>query len=127
MLKTELIEQLAQKIDEKVDWVKITGKPLLGKGLEIADNYLFPMGLKYLNTNYGDKIPTQYEDEIEQAIACFVEDDYVGMINVIPEGLDEVVDIKCFDDDFEALFISTNVNAIFKAATYYAQKKISRE
>lgn len=127
MLNKELIKKLAQKIDDKVDWVKITGKAPLGRGLEIVDNYALPWGLDYLNANYGDKIPEQYQDEVERAIECFINDDYQGMVDVIPEALDEIIDIKCFDDDFEALFIGTNINAMFKSAKYYAQKQIDKE
>jgi hypothetical protein len=126
MINAELVKQVAKKIDNMVDWVKITKKPVVGNILEIADNYIFPYGLAFLNEKYGDKIPEKFVPEIEEALTCFLNNDYVGMLNVLPEGLDEAIDIKCFEDDFEAIFLATNFNAVVKAITYYAKKKVGK-
>ena len=123
MINSDLLKKVAKKIDEMVDWVKILKKPVLGNAIEIADNYILPYGLGALNDKYGDKIPIKYVDEIEQALECFVVDDYQGVLNSLPEGLDEAIDIKAFDDDFESVFLATNFNAAIKFVQFYAKKK----
>lgn len=123
MINKDLLKDVAKKIDSMIDWPKIIGKPVLGNVLEIADNYILPYGLSFLNEKYGDKIPEKFVDEIEQALACFIQDDYQGVLDALPEGIDDLVDIKAFDDDFEALFLATNFNATVKVIKFYAQKK----
>ncbi|MBN2571886.1 MAG: hypothetical protein JXA68_07130 [Ignavibacteriales bacterium] len=123
MINKTLVKGLGKKLDEMIDWVKITGKPLVGRVFEIVDNYI-PNGLAYLNEKYGDKIPKQYVDEIEAAIKAFIDDNYQGVLDALPDALDQAIDIKFFDDDFEAVFIATNFNAIITAIRYYSQKKL---
>jgi hypothetical protein len=124
MINPDLLKQVAKKIDDMIDWPKIIKKPVVGNILEIADNYILPYGLAFLNEKYGDKIPEKFVPEIEKALNYFVLGDYIGILEVFPEGLDEAIDIKFFEDDFEAIFLATNFNAIIKAITYYAKKKV---
>lgn len=125
MINKDLLKNVAKKIDNMIDWVKITGKPVMGNVLEIADNYILPYGLSFLNDKYGDKIPAKFVDEIEKALQCFVDGDYEGILNALPEGIDELIDIKAFDDDFESLWLATNFNATVKVIKFYAQKKVA--
>ena len=125
MLNKKLIEQFAKKIDDLVDWVKITGKPVIGKIAELADNFALPWGLNYLNEKYGDKIPAKYVDEIEAAIQCFIDDDYQGILDNLPDAIDETFDIPFFEDDFEAVWIATNFQALLKTIKHYAQRKVA--
>lgn len=123
MLNKDLIKELAKKIDSLFDWQKIIKNGIVGTAVEFADGLVIGYGLDYLNENYGKYIPLEYTDEIEEMIRAFIAGDYLGMLNAIPEGFDQAIDIKFFDDDFEAVFIATNFNAIVKAAIYYAEKK----
>lgn len=127
MINPDLLKKVAKKIDDMVDWVKITKKPVMGNVLEIADNYIFPYGLAYLNEKWGDKIPQQYVDEIEAALQCFVDGDYQGVLLVLPEGLDEAIDIKFLPDDMESIFLATNFNALVLAIKYYAAKVVAKQ
>lgn len=124
MINPDLIKQVWKKIDDLVDWVKITGKTIVGNVLEIADNVLGPAGLNYLNENYGDKIPSELIKPIEEALQCFVDDNYQGILDALPEGLDSVIDIKQLPDDIEAAWISSNFNALVAFIKFYAQKKV---
>lgn len=124
MINVDLIKNLAKKIDSLFDWQKIIKNPIVGAIVEFADGPVFSYGFEYLNQNYGDKIPIEYQDEVEEMIQAFIDGDYLGMLNAIPEGFDQAIDIKFFDDDFEAVFIATNFNAVVQAVTYYAQKKV---
>jgi hypothetical protein len=124
MVNKDVVKRFAKSIDDKIDWVKILKRPLLGTAIELVDNIVLPEGLDLLNDKYGDKIPIKYVDEIEDAMECFIIDDYEGMLSVLPEGLDDAIDLIFLDDDFEAIFFATNFNAALKAAKYYAQKKV---
>jgi hypothetical protein len=126
MINKELVKGLAQKIDSLFDWNKIIKNVIIGQIAEFADGYILSYGLEYLNTEYGDKIPTEYVDEVEGMIQKFIEGDYVGMLEIVPAGFDQAIDIKCFDDDFEAIFIATVFNGMVKAAIYYSNVIINK-
>jgi hypothetical protein len=123
MINESLVKKFAQKIDELFDWQKIIKNKVVGMAIEFADGYILSYGFGYLNETYGNLIPDQYDAAIEEALQKFIDGDYLGMLNAIPEGLDQAIDIAFFEDDFEAVFFATNFNAMVKAATYYAKKK----
>lgn len=123
MLNKDLVKQLAKKIDNMVDWVKITGKPLLGRILEAADNWVLPNGLQYLNENYAEHIPEKFQDDVEAVITKFVNDDYTGILDLIPGVIDDLANIPFLDDDLEAKFIQVNFESILKLIEYIAQKR----
>ena len=127
MLSKEKVNALAEKIDDLVDWVKITGKPLLGKVLDIADNWGFPAGLQYVNEKLYDKIPESYQDDVERFVDAFVANDYQGVLDSIPQSLDELHDFEALDDDFETFWITTNWQAIVKFVTFWAKKRKKEE
>lgn len=122
MLPEEKVKALAKKIDEIVDWKKITGKPLVGAIMEAFDNWGIPAGLQYVNEKLYDKLPDTYEASIEKMIDAFLENDYDGVLDVIPDTIDSNIDLAAFDDDFEALWIATNWDALLKFIRYYALK-----
>ena len=126
MINRDLIKKFAQKIDQLVDFTKIIKNKAIAAMAEMADGYAFVSLAEYLNEKFGDKIPVQYLDEVEAALQCFIDGDYAGMLNAIPEGLDEVIDIKAFDDDFEAVWLATNFNAAVKFATWLAETKLKK-
>jgi hypothetical protein len=123
MINKELVKRLSKKLDEMFDWTKIVPNKIVGGAIEMLDGLILSSGLNYLNDKYGDKIPADYVDEIEIMIEKFIEGDYLGMLEAVPAGFDQAIDITCFDDDFEAIFIATNFNAIVNAIMYYAVKK----
>lgn len=123
MLNNDLLKKFWKKIDELVDWTKITGKPILGNALELADNWAGPYGLVLANEKFGDKIPEKLIVPIEKAIQSFIDDDHEGVIAALPEGIDSYVDIKQFDDEFEAVWFKVNFEASIKFIQYYANKK----
>lgn len=123
MINVELVGKLWKKIDEIVDWVKITGKTILGNAMELADNWGGPAGLNYLNEKYGDKIPAELIEPIEKGIEAFVVDDWNGVLAALPESIDHSIDIKQLPDDIEAAWIAANFNALVAFIKYYAKKK----
>jgi len=123
MIKKELIKGMAQKMDSLLDFTKIIKNKAIGAIAEMADGYLFNSGFDYLNEKFGEKIPTQYIDEVEAMISCFIQGDYSGMLAAVPQGFDQAIDIKCLDDDMEAIWIAANFNAAVQAALYYAKVK----
>jgi len=127
MINKELVKAVAKRIDDLVDWKEITGNVILGTVLELADDIGLPYGLGIVNERWGDKIPPELVPHVEKALQCFVDGDYFGMIEAVPDGLNDIIDIKWFDDDFEAVFIATNFNALFKIAYYYASKNVDLE
>ena len=125
MINKDLVKAVYKKIDDMIDWVKILKRPVLGTAIELADNFILSEGMQYLNEKFGDKIPSKYVDEIEEALQCFVNEDYEGILNALPEGLDDAIDITPFEDDFEAVFFATNFNALVKLVRYYAKRKVA--
>lgn len=124
MIDKQLIKNVAKKIDDLIDWKKITGKKLIGAALEAIDNFGLPWGLAYLNEHYSDKIPEELKDNLTKAFEAFIIDDYEEILNIIPEGIDDFVDIKIFDDDFEASWIAINFQAVVKLIRYIALKQV---
>lgn len=124
MLNEKLLKKVAEKLDDLIDWKKITGKPVLGSILEIADNYGFPKGLEYLNVKFGDKISANYLEPLEKALQSFVEGDYEGILLALPESLDKVFDVPGLDEDLEAIWITTNFKAVLAFIKLYAVKKL---
>lgn len=116
-------KDVAKKIDDKVDWVKITGKKLFGNILEIGDDFILPQGLIYLDNNFSDKVPERFHDNLNDLADAFLADDKEAMLAVIPETLDEIGDIKALDDTLEHQFITVNFEAAVKFLEYYAKKE----
>jgi hypothetical protein len=123
MINSKLLKNFATALDDLVDWQKFIHNAIISNLAEIGDGYLFSYGLGYLNETYGDKIPEKFLPEIEKALQCFIDKDYIGMLNAIPEGLNDVFEIKAFDHDFQGAWLAMNFNAAVKFALYYAEKK----
>lgn len=126
MIDKNLIKQVANKIDNLIDFKKITGKQVLGTILEFVDDIIFTRGLIYLNEKYSDRIPKRFVDDIEKVFSAFVNDDYQGILDIVPENIDNFIDIKAFDDDFEATWITINFQAIVKLIKFYAEKGLKK-
>ena len=127
MLKNQLIKDFAKKLDELIEWQKFIHNAIVSNLAEIGDGYVFGYGLGYLNETYGDKIPEKFVPEIETALQCFIDGDYLGMLNAIPEGLNDIFEIKAFDHDFQGAWLAMNFNAAVKFALYYANLKVIKE
>ena len=125
MLNSDLLKSAWKKIDELVDWVKITGKPIIGNALELADNWAGPYGLALANEKFGDRIPVELVPAIETALQAFVDGNYEGVLSALPDGIDSYVDVKQFDDEFEAQFFKVNFEAIIQLIKYYSKSKSS--
>jgi hypothetical protein len=123
MINPDLVKATWKKIDDLVDWVKITGKTILGNALELTDNILGPWSFSYVNEKWGDKIPKEYVDNVEKGLQAFIDDDYNTVLAVLPESINEAIDIKQLPEDIEAAFITSNFNAGVAFIRYYAQKK----
>lgn len=123
MLTKEKINKLAKKVDDMVDWKKITGRPILGAAMEMFDNWGIPQGLQYVNEKLYNKIPVSYQDDVERFIDAFIADDYQGVLDSVPQSIDDLHDFKALEDDFETVWITTNWDALVKFITYWAKKK----
>ena len=122
ILTKQKTKEFAKAIDEIVDWVKITGKPILGRILEAVDNWILPNGIEYLDTKLGDKIPVKFWDEINEMVDCFISKDYEGVLAVCPKVIDQIVNIEALSDDIESKFITTNFKAVVEFIEFYAKK-----
>lgn len=123
MLNNDLLKSVGKKLASMTDWAKITGKPIVGNAIDLAENWLVPQGLVLANEKFGDKIPEVLVPQIETALLCFINEDYQGVINALPEGLDSLVDVKQFDDELEAAWFKYNFEALVSLVKFYAKKK----
>lgn len=89
---------------------------------EPFDRIILNFGLNYLDDNFGDKIPEKFRDDISKVVDCFLIDDYAGIVEVIPEVLNEIVNIPGLDEDLEGKFFAINLKASFEFIEYLAQK-----
>lgn len=123
MLNNDLLKQVGKKLASLTNWVKITGKTVVGNAIDLAENWIIPQGLVLANEKFGDKIPEELIKPIETALKCFIDDDYQGVINALPETLDSFVDIKQFDDELEAAWFKYNFEALVALIRFYSKKK----
>jgi hypothetical protein len=114
ILTKDLRKELVKKLDDiiKLPW-----------WAEPFDSVILNFGFNYLDENYGDKIPDQYQEHVTSAVQCFVDDDFEGMKKIVPLVVDEIVDIPGLDDDFEGKFLAINIQAVFKFIEFYANKR----
>ena len=123
MLNNELLKEVGKKLASMTDWSKITGKPVVGSVVDMFESWALPQGLVLANEKFGDKIPEGLIEPLETALQCFVDEDYQGVIDALPEGIDQLVDIKQFDDELEAAWFKYNFEALVALVKFYAQKK----
>ena len=114
ILKKELRKALAQKID---DIIKL---PAL---VEPFDGLVLNVCFNHLDENYGDKVPKRFVDDIQRAVECFINDDWDGLLAVIPNVLNDIVDIPGLNEDLEGQFMAINIKALFEFIKFYAEKK----
>lgn len=117
ILEKELRKRLAKKLD---DLIKL---PAL---IEPFDQMGFNFAFKYLDENYGDKVPLKFVDDIQKAVNCFVDDDYEGLLEVVPNVINDIVDIPGLDEDLEGQFLAINIKASFEFIKYYAEKRLAK-
>jgi hypothetical protein len=123
MINKDLLKNVWRKIDDIVDWVKITGKTMLGTILELADNILGPASLDYLNEKLVVKLPQEIIDNLEVALQAFIDDDFEKLQEALVSVPDELIDIKQLPDDIEAAWIASNLNALVAFIKFYSAKK----
>lgn len=105
---------LAKKLDDLIK---------LPNWAEPFDRIILNASINYLDENYSDKVPVNFIDDIQQTVELFINDDYAGMLDVIPNVINELVDIPGLDEDLEGKFLAINLRAIFEFIKFYAEKK----
>ena len=115
ILTKELRKQLSKKIDDLIK---------LPNWAEPFDRLVLNYALDYIDENYGEKVPLKFQDDIQKTVELFVNDDYTGILEVIPSVINEIVDIPGLDEDLEGKFLAINTKAIFEFIKYYAEKKL---
>ena len=113
ILTKELRRELSKKID---DIIKLPG------WAEPFDRLVINYALDYIDENYSDKVPEQFKDDIVKTVELFILDDYLGLLDVIPSVINEIVDIPGIDEDLEGKFLAINTKAMFEFIKYYAEK-----
>ena len=114
ILTKELRKEFAKKLDDLIK-LPVWAEPF--------DRMLFKIALDYLDEKFGDKVPEKFVDDIQKTVELFIDDDYIGILEVIPNVINDVVDIPGLDEDLEGKFFAINLKAIFEFIKYYAEKK----
>lgn len=114
ILTKELRKAFAKKLDDLIK---------LPAWAEPFDRMILNVALNYIDENYSDKIPVKFVDDIQKTVELFVNDDYVGILDVIPNVINDIVDIPGLDEDLEGKFLAINLKAIFEFIKFYAEKK----
>ncbi len=114
LLDNDLRQELVKKLDS---YIKLKN-PIA----EMFDGVVLNAALKYLDQNYGDKIPSEFTMDIQEAIEHFVNEDWEGLASVVPDVIEKIVDIPGLDDDLEGKFFAINAKAIFEFLEYLARK-----
>ena len=113
ILTKELRKALAKKIDDLIK---------LPNWAEPFDRMVLNYALDYIDEKYGDSVPFEFQDDIQKTVELFINDDYVGILEVIPSVLNQIVDIPGLDEDLEGKFLAINIKAVFEFIKYYAEK-----
>ena len=73
---------------------------------EVIDGAAFNYVIKFLDDNYGDKIPEEYRLKLRDLIhKVLIDGDVDGAIDVLLDYIDDLIDIPILDDeDEDALF-----------------------
>lgn len=127
MINTELLKKFAEKIDSLIDFSKIIKNKIAGTVVEMSDGPVLKWSFIALNDQFGDRIPEKFLDDIEMAIQCFIDGDYIGALLTIPEGLADAFDLEQLDQETEAAWFKANFKAAIDFAMFYAAKKAGEE
>ena len=106
-------KELSKKIDDLIE---------LPGWAEPFDRIILTMGLNYLDDKYGDKVPEKFVEDIQKVVDYFVTDNYAGIVDVIPNVINKIVDIPGIDEDTEGKWFAINLEAAFKFIQYIAEK-----
>ena len=104
---------LAKKLD---DIIKLPG------WAEPFDRLILNISFDYLDENFSDSIPSEFKDDVKDVVNCFVNDDYIGILNVVPRVINDIVDIPGLDEDLEGKFLAINLKAAFEFIKFLAEK-----
>ncbi len=91
--------------------------------MEPFDRIILNFGLNYLDERFGDKIPEKFRDDFVNVVDCFLLDDYAGIIETIPNVINDIVDIPGLDEDVEGKFFAINLQAALKFIEFLAKKE----
>lgn len=122
MISEEVLKQTWKKIDDLVDWRKITGNAVVGTGLEMADNVIGPAGLNLINDKLMPKVPQDLHDNIERALQAWLNDDYDAILKELPTSLNEKIRIEQMAEDTQQAWIFANFNAAVDVIRFHAHK-----
>jgi len=102
-ITNELLKETKKKLD---DIIKLKGI------FEAVDGMIIGFALDYLNNNYAEKIPVEYQDEVILLLEAFVEGDYNKLTDAMAGAIDEIVDLPFADEDATAKFFAMNVKMV---------------
>lgn len=107
-------KELAKKFD---DLVKLPG------WAEPFDRIILSAGLNYLDEKFSDKVPEKFAGDIQEVVDLFIMDNYAGILEVIPNVINKIVDIPGLDEDTEGKFFAINLKAAFEFIQFIAEKR----
>ncbi len=114
ILSKEKRNDLAKKLDDLIK---------LPAWAEPFDKLILKLGFDYLDEHYGHLVPEKFVDDVNAAVDAFIDDDYEGILNLVPGVINDLVDIPGLDEDFEGKFLAINLQAAFQFIKFYAEKK----
>lgn len=95
---------------------------VLGPIGEMFDGLAIGVLLAFLDDNYGDKIPEQFQDEIILLLQAFAYQQYDLISEATVSLIDEFVDLPFADEDFTAKWVALNVQMLDKFVRHLASK-----
>jgi predicted unusual protein kinase regulating ubiquinone biosynthesis (AarF/ABC1/UbiB family) len=90
--------------------------------LEAVDGPIINFAISYLDSNYADKIPVKYQDEVILLLEAFVNSDYDKLAEATASAIDEIVDLPFASEDVTAKFIAMNIKMLKDFIFWLAKK-----
>lgn len=111
----KLIKDVAKKTDKVVDFKKLVGG-VGGNVAELIDGHIFKFALMALNDYYGDKIPDEYNEDIEVFLTAYVTGEWGQVDDYVVERVNEVIDVPYLDETAEGTIIGALLKGLVNLA-----------
>lgn len=119
ILSAEQESAVGKKIDLLLDFKKIKGLGVL----EIIDGVFFTQALKFVDNNYGDKLPDAYKEVAGKFVIDLVAEDWAAVADDAVDLVDMLVDVPFVEGEAEAELIHTIVVTALDLIIGIAAKK----
>lgn len=110
-------KKLRKDVKNKLDSI------LFKKGFaDLVDGPVLGFSIDYLDDNYGQLVPVEYQDEIIAMLEAFVENDIEKLNAAVGSGLTELVNLPFADSDETAQWVAINITMLYKWIKWYLEK-----